>query len=72
MSAATEAGGYRVRNDPPSSFYRVALEVAYVEGAKPEVVRRAVRECYLEALAECERRFPTRQPPVTAGGDERR
>lgn len=57
MSDATEPGCFRARNDPPSSFYRAALEVAYVEGAKVDMIRRALTDVYTAALAELDRRF---------------
>ena len=73
MSAeARDAGGFRARNDPPSSFYRVALECNYVEGARVEAIRKAITECYTEALAELERRFGDKDNRRQRAGGERR
>lgn len=72
MSAATEAGGFRARNDPPTSFYRVSLEVAYVEGAEPAAMRRALADCHAEAVAELGRRFPPRDDRRHPASGERR
>lgn len=69
--SASEGGGFRVRPEAASDYYRVAIDVAYREGASPDAIRRAINECHAEAIAECNRRF-NRRPSATAGGNERR
>ena len=70
--SATEAGGFRVRPEASSRFYRVAIDVSYIEGASPDAMRRALNECHAEAIAELVRRFDTTDDRRQRAGGERR
>jgi hypothetical protein len=61
-----------VRPDAASSFYRVAVDVSYIEGASPAAMRRALEDCYGEALAELDRRFGDQDNRRQQAGGERR
>lgn len=67
MSGVTERGAFRVRPEAASSFYRVAIDVSYIEGAEVGAMRRALNECHAEAIAELGRRFPPRDDRHPAG-----
>lgn len=55
-------GAFRVRNDPPNQHYRVAIEIAYDDQARPDVIHRELTEAYALALAELDKRLPQQAP----------
>lgn len=68
--SAEEPGSFRVRPEAPSRFYRVAIDVSYIEGASPDAMRRALNECHAEAIAELVRRFDTKDDRRRPAGGE--
>lgn len=69
---AVEAGGFRVRNDPPSSFYRVHVDIAYTEDAPVETIRKQLVDCYVLARRELDKRFgPAPQDDRHRAGERR-
>lgn len=54
---SAEPGGFRIRNDPPTSYYRVHIEIAYTEEAKVAAIRKQLVDCYSLAMTELDRRF---------------
>jgi hypothetical protein len=69
---APEGGSFRVRNDPPSAFYRVHVDIAYTEEASPAAIRKQLVDCYVLARRELDRRFgPAPQDDRQSAGERR-
>jgi hypothetical protein len=51
-----EPGGFRVRSEPDQAS-RVAIEVAYTEGAKPDKLRKQLADAIATAFGEIDKRF---------------
>ena len=56
-SRGHDPGAFRVRTHPPQQHYRVAIEVAYDEHARADVIRRELTEAMALAFGEIDKRF---------------